>query len=335
MSTYDEHHGAEPPLPNVSIIIRAFNEATVLPVTLRAVDRQRIDGVVEVIVVDSGSTDQTRRIAEDAGARVVCLDREYRPGYAVNVGVAASRAPICVLLSAPAFPADDLWLARLVGPLMGAPGGPAVTFSRHRPLLGACPSEDAFLAQAFTDRTTTAIFSATGGAFRREVWEGYPWSLDILPGGPDDREWSVRIRADGYHIQYVPDSVVVRSHRLDAAGWFRRVYADASAERAIVARWGAPSSPTQSGVQLARSTFASLVRSGDLAEVVRFALLLPVVTLARSPIAPRMGTAGMRVIDVIGRLDRRVFAPHIRWDRAFARFVASYWAFGPSQPGAG
>jgi glycosyltransferase involved in cell wall biosynthesis len=332
--TTDDGYGRTPHrLPQVSVIIRAHNEATALPFTLRAIRQQRFDGDVEIVVVDSGSTDATRRIAADAGARVVCLDRAYRPGYAVNAGVAASRAPICVLLSAPALPADDLWLARLVGPLGGESDSPAVTFSRHRSLPGACPMEAGFIARVFTESSTTAQFSATGGAFRREVWERCPGNPDIPPTAPDDREWIARVRAAGFQVRYVPDSVVVRSHRLDAAGWFWRVSSDASTEREHVARWGAPSSPTPSGVGLASATVASLLRDRDMAELLRFVLLAPLLMLARSPMAPRLGDRGTRVIDAIGRADRRVFGPQRRWDRAFGRFASTYWALRRSTTG--
>lgn len=56
--------------PSVSVVVPARNEADYLPATLRSV-RAVADGPREVIVVDGGSTDGTRDIAADAGARVV------------------------------------------------------------------------------------------------------------------------------------------------------------------------------------------------------------------------------------------------------------------------
>ena len=62
-----------PALP-VSVIIAARNEARNLPRCLVA-----LAGVGDVYVIDSGSTDDTVRIAESYGAKVVQF--EYRGGW--------------------------------------------------------------------------------------------------------------------------------------------------------------------------------------------------------------------------------------------------------------
>lgn len=62
-------------MPNVSIIIPALNEEEVIARTVRAVPRER---VLEIIVVDNGSTDRTADEAKRAGAIVVS---EPRRGY--------------------------------------------------------------------------------------------------------------------------------------------------------------------------------------------------------------------------------------------------------------
>lgn len=53
--------------PPISVFIIALNEADRIPLTIRSVR----DWVDEVIVIDSGSTDDTVKLAEDLGARVV------------------------------------------------------------------------------------------------------------------------------------------------------------------------------------------------------------------------------------------------------------------------
>ncbi|MHB1711171.1 MAG: glycosyltransferase family A protein, partial [Acidimicrobiales bacterium] len=67
------------------MVIPAYNEAGYLAGTLASLVRQDFTGVYEVIVVDNNSTDDTARIAESYGARVV---REPRPGvcYARQAG---------------------------------------------------------------------------------------------------------------------------------------------------------------------------------------------------------------------------------------------------------
>ncbi len=59
------------PLPNVSVVIPAYNEATLLSCCLRAIKEQDYQGNIELIVVDNASTDKTEAIAKKFNARVV------------------------------------------------------------------------------------------------------------------------------------------------------------------------------------------------------------------------------------------------------------------------
>src|SRR5262245_45690531 len=103
--------------PETSIVIRAFNEARWLPEVLAAVKRQRYTDF-EVLLVDSGSIDQTRDIAAAHGARVIRLRSEdFTFGHSLNVGIDAARGRFAAILSAHAIPIDEHWLERLIEPL--------------------------------------------------------------------------------------------------------------------------------------------------------------------------------------------------------------------------
>jgi glycosyltransferase involved in cell wall biosynthesis len=72
---------------NVEVIIPAYNEEVNLPHSLRSVR----DWVDAVYIVDSGSTDGTKRIAEESGAKVI--DRPWL-GYAAQKNWALDNLPI-------------------------------------------------------------------------------------------------------------------------------------------------------------------------------------------------------------------------------------------------
>lgn len=310
----------------VSVVIRTRNEETALPATLEAIARQRFPGPVEVIIVDSGSTDDTCRLARDAGARVVDLGQAYRPGLASNTGLREARHPVCILLSAAAFPADDTWLPNLVAPLAGD-ATVAAAFSRQEPVPGASPIEEAFLARTFGSTRTTATFSATSAALRREVWERFPFDEGIASGGPDDRDWWARVTAAGHRVVYAGSSAVYRSHGLDLGGWFYRLREDARAEIAIAARAGRSTAPTGSAIGLALATVAHLARRRVWGELARYVVLAPVLAFARLQ-ARRMTAPGgrVRVVDLLNRVDTRVFRPRERARRAVLGFLGAYWA---------
>ncbi len=66
--------GDTSPLPSLSIIIPARNEADVLPKLLNSLSGQQYPSPMEVIVVDDNSHDETGKIAESNGAKVIRLN---------------------------------------------------------------------------------------------------------------------------------------------------------------------------------------------------------------------------------------------------------------------
>src|SRR4051794_18737475 len=94
-----------------SIVIRARDEAAAIGRTLELLAAQT--AAHEVLVVDSGSADQTREIARGHGAQVVEI-ADFTFGGALNLGAGRATAPVVVSLSAHAFPRDDGWLERVL-----------------------------------------------------------------------------------------------------------------------------------------------------------------------------------------------------------------------------
>lgn len=72
--------GSRDPLPSLSIIVPARNEAANLPHLLASLKAIVYPGPCEVIVVDDNSSDETAYVAEKFGARVVRLDH-LPPGW--------------------------------------------------------------------------------------------------------------------------------------------------------------------------------------------------------------------------------------------------------------
>jgi biofilm PGA synthesis N-glycosyltransferase PgaC len=115
---------SHPTVP-VTVLVAARNEADRIQETISYIARQDYPGPIEVLVVDNGSTDGTRALAEAYGAAtgqpVRCID-EPRPGksHALNTGLAAVATELVITLDA-----DTLLHARavrqLVARLLNAP----------------------------------------------------------------------------------------------------------------------------------------------------------------------------------------------------------------------
>jgi len=80
-------------IPKVSVVIATYNRASFLAETIDSVLQQRFQDY-ELIVVDDGSTDQTRTLVESYGSRIRYLYHENRgPSAARNLAVRHARAP--------------------------------------------------------------------------------------------------------------------------------------------------------------------------------------------------------------------------------------------------
>lgn len=320
----------------ISVLIRAKNESLALPATLAAIAAQRIDVPVEVVVVDSGSTDATVEVARAGGARVVPLGHEYRPGLAVNVGMREIRDEIVVIMSAAAFPADRDWLGALVGPLLaGDDPGLAGTYGRNLPVPGVSPIEEPLLERIFDGAVTGAPFSFTNAAVRRAAWERHPCDETIASGGGDDREWHARIVRAGHRVRYVPASAVHRSHGLTAAGWYARMRADAESDGIIARSGGDVVAPGGSRASLVVPTLAHLARGRRWAELARAPLVVGSIAAGRwAGSRPRPPAALERAMPAVGRLDDRLFSVRERARRETEAFLRGYWA-GPAAAATG
>ena len=64
----------------VSVVIRTLNESLYLAELLQNIKSQKKDVFdVEVVVIDSGSTDGTLKIAHDFGSRITFIDKKILP----------------------------------------------------------------------------------------------------------------------------------------------------------------------------------------------------------------------------------------------------------------
>src|ERR1044071_1643857 len=115
---------------NCSIIIRAYNEARYIGRLLEGIQQQTIKDV-EIILVDSGSTDGTVTVAESFGARVVKIpSNEFTFGRSLNLGIQAATRELIVIASAHVYPVYPDWLESLLHPFEDE--NVALTYGKQR-----------------------------------------------------------------------------------------------------------------------------------------------------------------------------------------------------------
>ncbi len=215
---------------DVSVVIPTLNGAATLPALLAGVRRAAAGVPLEIVAIDSGSSDGTVALLEAAGAAVLGLDgARFGHGSARNRAIAATSGRIVVLMSQDVEPVEGDWL----GPLLAVLDDPRVAgaFGRQIPR-GASPQES-FLAETnygSTPRTITSahlarfgpgatLFSSAFGALKRSVWATIPLP-DIVMS--EDQAWAAEVLRAGGELRYVPEAAVYHGHRFSLGRAFRR-----------------------------------------------------------------------------------------------------------------
>src|SRR5262245_48655580 len=199
----------------VSVIIPTFNGGSGLAPTISSLRRQTLRPV-EIIVVDDGSTDQTRVVAERARAAglvdmVIC--HGTRCGRSAAINAAARFASGDLLLT---VDADTVFEPTAVARLAAAFDDPRVAgascniaISNERESLWTGLQSVEYLMSISAGRSildvvdAIACLSGACSMYRREVFlrQG---GLDVGPG--EDLEYSLRLRRLGYLIRFVPEA---------------------------------------------------------------------------------------------------------------------------------
>lgn len=107
-------------MPLVSIVIRTLNEEKHLPELLQKIKQQDQSKMqVEVVLVDSGSTDKTLEIAKKFKCRITHIKKEnFTFGRSLNYGINFAKGDYLVFISGHCIPVEDNWVEKLVQPLV-------------------------------------------------------------------------------------------------------------------------------------------------------------------------------------------------------------------------
>jgi len=183
----------------VSVVIRNRNEAKYLRQVLPALSAQS-GARSQVILVDNASTDDSVEIARSYGATVVHLpEGEFTYGRALNVGMQAATAEICVVLSAHSLPAGRSFLKACVGALSepDIAGARCVYAGKSSDMLRWIDPEVLDGSATLQDIISKGPL-ASGCVIRRSVWLEIPFDEEV--GAAEDKLWAAAVLKAGYKI---------------------------------------------------------------------------------------------------------------------------------------
>jgi glycosyltransferase involved in cell wall biosynthesis len=231
---------------SVTVAIPVLNGAAHLDEVLGAVRGQRLDLPVELLVIDSGSTDDSLQIARRHGATVIEIPRsEFSHGGTRNLALERSSGDVVAFLTQDATPASDEWLASIVEGF-GQADDVALVFGPHIPRPGhshvfAREMRDHFrtwgegrrIDVQRLDRSPDALaeyrlypyklqfFSDVNGAVARAAWERVPYR--DVPYAEDQLLAREMIEA-GYAKVFHPGAAVYHSHDYPPARFLQRYF---------------------------------------------------------------------------------------------------------------
>ena len=216
-----------------SIVVRAYNEEKHIGRSLTGISQQS-HKEVEVILVDSGSTDATIAIASAADwhfpVRVFQIEPEkFSFGRSLNQGVDQSRGDIIVIASAHVYPVYPDWLERLLSPFED--NDIALTYGKQRGNSTTRFSEHQIFAHWYPDqsqiRQTNPFCNNANAAIRRRLWEEHQY--DETLSGLEDLEWARWAIEQGYSIAYKADAEIIHIHEDTPRGVYNRYKREAMA----------------------------------------------------------------------------------------------------------
>ena len=212
----------------VSIIVLTKNGGSDIERCLGGIFVQDTDVAYEVIVIDSGSSDNTLEIVAKFPVRLVEIKpQEFGHGRTRNFGASLAKGKYLVYLVQDAYPANEHWLGKLVQNLEQDDRG-AGAYSRWLPKPDCNPVHARWIWEHFTllkeirsldgldendylsNIRRLMFFSNVSSCIRKAVWEGIPFDETLTFG--EDQQWSKKVLQAGHAIIYEPESIVYHSH---------------------------------------------------------------------------------------------------------------------------
>lgn len=240
----------------VSVLMPVRNGGALLKEVLAAVRRQRADAEVEIVAVDSSSTDDSVETLREADATIIRIHPgDFEHGLTRNLAAGYARGEVLVLLNQQSLPVDEFWLSRLLAALYAAPDV-AGACSRVLPHMSAdvltrkdghgelsggrtlevkrIESWAAYRGLGADEARAFLNFHTVAAAVRADVFARHPFRAVRTIG--EDLLWAREVVEAGYGIVHEPASRIYHSHDYSLPERFMRNVDDGVANRDIVDR---------------------------------------------------------------------------------------------------
>jgi glycosyltransferase involved in cell wall biosynthesis len=227
----------------VSVVIPTLDAGTEFRPLLRKLLGQKGVREVEVVIVDSGSSDGTVAVARELGAVVVEIaPEEFSHSHARNLGARAASGDWLLFMVQDAYPIGDLWLHAMLAYLLehaaaGVVAASCAEFSRsdsdlmydcniatHYRFLG-CDQVDRIGRFSGADHMalrSQGQLSDVACMIGRPLFLSYGYRGDYA----EDLGLGIRLIEDGHQVAMLASVKVVHSHNRPAYYYLKRSFVD-------------------------------------------------------------------------------------------------------------
>jgi glycosyltransferase involved in cell wall biosynthesis len=230
---------------NVSIIIPTKNAGKDFDITLERIRNQKGLKEINLIIVDSGSTDGTIQLSKNYGAEIYTIKpEEFNHGLTRNLGASHAAGDYILFIVQDAIPIGDYWLYNMAEVLENNDKLAAVTcrqIPRSDADLFACFSlwnhykalefnkdKIAWAGPNFNNLSPLEKRKLAGledvcALIKKDVFERFKYS-EILYA--EDLELGVKLIQNGFGIAFLYSTGIIHSHNRNPSYLLKRTYVD-------------------------------------------------------------------------------------------------------------
>ena len=226
---------------SVSVIIPTKNAGKDFPILMKTLNAQRGFEKIEVVIVDSGSTDETLETAKFLGATVVNIEPEdFSHSGARNLGAEAASGDYLMFMVQDALPPNDTWLATMYMTLIEndlaavscaeSPREDADLFYRQNSwnyynFLEVNNADRIFSlpkSQDYVSLRKNGQLSDLANLISRDLFLQYGYRLNYA----EDLDLGIRLIKDGHKLAFLGSSRVIHSHLRTPYYFLKRGFVD-------------------------------------------------------------------------------------------------------------
>ena len=233
----------------VSIIIPTYNAGKNFEETLKSLRSQKKVEKIEIIVVDSGSQDQTLDICYQYNVRLYQIPHEdFSHSYARNLGVQYAVGDIVLFMTQDAIPIGNDWIYKMISPIIDRTAA-ATSCTEKNPedtelfykiategydrfrrtntgnqlnfYTGNESCEELRRKAALTDIATAILASVF-----KQMYYRYSYAEDLDMG--------IRLLQNGYRIMLLKDVCILHGHNRSYGYYIRRAFSESRAFERIL-----------------------------------------------------------------------------------------------------